>query len=96
MVAWTFSAAGRRGQKLSDAAGLGAELLAISGGGLHTQTSRQTPMKSDAVACIADEGDDFEMAIESARSMIGAGDRIIGFAIGAAAVAAVGAIWMLA
>lgn len=98
MVAWTFTPAWRRASqnKLLAPKGLGPEFFDIAGGDGRRQAGVRTPSSCEAVACVADDGDDFEMGIETTRSLIAAGDRIIGFAVGATVVAAAGAIWLFA
>ena len=96
MFAGAFSPAWRAAQnRVSELKGSGSAFLDIAGGDGAAGT-RAPVQRCETVAAVADEGDDYEMSLEAARTLIGAGHRIIGFAMGAAvAASAACAVWLL-
>jgi hypothetical protein len=94
MFAGAFSPAWRAAQhRVSELKGSDPAFLGIASGDGAART-RAPAARCEAVAAVGDEGDDYEMSFEAARTMVAAGDRIIGFAMGAAVAAAACAVWL--
>jgi hypothetical protein len=94
MFAGAFSPAWRAAQnRVSELKGSDPALLGIASGDGVARTRAPVP-RCETVVAVADEGDDYEMSIEAARTLVAAGDRIIGFAMGAVVATAACAVWL--